>query len=278
MLTKIEALDGFGNTLSLPLQDVSAGYTVKSIDGLDPVKATISSSSFAQLDGAQFQGARREPRNIIIKLGMEPYSGGSTVRTLRATLYKYFMPKAFVTLKFYDDGSSIPTALITGQVETMETPLFAKDPEVNISILCADPAFYGPTELSVTGNTHDPSGATDTTINYAGTLEVGYRLVIPVNRTMSTGLTVLLKRFGASVYEKVDITAALANLDVVEISTLAKNKYVKNTKSPGSSLLYAVTVASRFAPLYPGVNYFRIDASGAAVPWTLYYTPRYGGL
>lgn len=279
MLTKIDIQDlpGLTNTISLPLQDVSAGYTVKNIEGLDPVKATIVSAPFAQLDGAQQQSARRETRNIVITIGMEPYSGGSTVKDLRAALYANFMPKSFVRIRFYEDGSDTPWCYIDGQVESFEAPLFAKDPEVNISVLCFDPSFLSTSATHLSGTGYDTvnTGGAETTIAYPGTIEVGYILKVTVNRLLTGGLTIQNRRPDGTV-NQLDLSLSLDSPDAVEVSTIAAKKYaIKNS----ASIMYSVPVSSKWAPLYPGNNFFRLVAAGTpAIAYTIDYTAKYGGM
>jgi hypothetical protein len=50
MLTMVTVQNPSG-TLFLPLTDASQGYVVKDIQGLDPVKASLASSTMAQMDG-----------------------------------------------------------------------------------------------------------------------------------------------------------------------------------------------------------------------------------
>jgi hypothetical protein len=258
---------------------VSAGYTIKNIDGLDPVKATIVSSQFAQLDGAQQQSARRETRNIVMTIGLEPYSGGLTVKALRAALYANLMPKSFVRIRFYEDDSETPWAYIDGQVESFEAPLFAKDPEVNLSIICFDPSFINATttHLSGAGFSTVNSGGTETDILYPGTIEVGYILTISVNRPLTSGLSIQNRRPDGTV-NQLDILMSLAptGTDVIELSTVSSKKYVLRNSS---SILYSVPVSSKWAPLYPGLNHFRVIADGSpAIAYTIDYTAKYGGM
>lgn len=278
MLTKIDVQDlpGLSNTISLPLQDVSAGYTVKNIEGLDPVSATITSSPFAQLDGAQAQGARRETRNIVLTIGLEPYSGGATVKALRAALYANLMPKSFVRIRFYEDNSATPWAYIDGQVESFEAPLFSQDPEVNISIVCFDPSFLAvaTTVLGPSGYSTVNSGGTEKLISYPGTVEVGYILKLTLTRALSGGLSVQMRK--GSVTQQLDISTALSNADVIEISTVSSKKYVTRN---GTSILYAVPVTSKWGPLYPGDNNLRVVAAGSpAIAYTVTYQAKYGGM
>lgn len=275
MLTKVTLVDPLGASLALPLQDNSNGFTVKNIEGLDPVKASLTSTPFAQLDGSQAQGARRENRNILLTIGLEPYSGGSTVKALRAALYGVVMPKSFVTLQFFEDGAATPEYTITGQVESFETPLFSKDPEVVVSIICYEPSFEEYTPHLITGlNTvTDTSGAYTTIVN-PGTIESGYLLTLSVNRLASTGFTVYNYRPGVSP-TTLQVTASINTPDVIKLSTKSKDKSVLKGST---SILYSVPASSKWAMLYPGTNYIRVVCAGAAIPFTIGYTAKYGGL
>lgn len=273
MLTKIEVEDLQGNTLSLPLQDSSSGYTVKNIDGLDPVKSLIVFSQFAQLDGSQFQGARRENRNIVLTIGIEPYFGVISVRELRQILYSYFMPKTTVNINFFTDG--VLTSIIQGQVESCETPLFSKEPELVISILCFDPNFSSPASVVVAG--HTVSNSTEQTITYPGSVETGYLLTVNVNRA-ATGFTIYNRRPNGNI-ATLDFGMALLTGDIVKISTMMRNKYATLTRAGvTTSVIYAISTVAKWSPLYPGDNFYRVLATGANIPFTLEYTAKYGGL
>lgn len=274
MLTKIEVDDLQGNTLSLPLQPTSPGYTLKEIEGLDPVKSTVVSSEFAQLDGSQFQASKRENRNLIIKIGLEPYfSGGSSVSALRSVLYAYFMPKSWVNIKFYIDDVLYCT--IQGIVETCESSLFSKDPQVNVSIICFDPNFVAISPTTVNGNTVGDS--TEQLIHVDGSVETGYVFTLSVNRSI-TGFSIYNRRPDGTVAQ-LDVSMAFVSGDVVKISTQFKSKYATLTRGGvTSSILYAVGNNSKWGPIWPGNNYFRALVGGAAIPFTVVYTDKYGGL
>lgn len=274
MLTKVDIDDLQGHTLSLPLQSSTPGYMIREIEGLDPVKATITASEFGQLDGSQFQSARREPRDVKLRIGLEPYfAGGSSVEALRAEMYKCCMPKSTVKLTFYIDD--VASYVISGTVETFETPLFSKDPEVAISIRCFDPDFQAIAETTVSGNT--VADGTEQTITVAGTVETGFLFTLSVNRSIA-GFSLYRRRPDGTIAQ-MDVTMALVSGDVVKISTAPKNKYATLTRaSVTTSILYAVSTTAKWTPLYPDQNYFRVLVSGAAIPYTVKYTARYGGL
>lgn len=273
MLTTVEVRTAQGNLLSLPLSDVTNGLVVENIDGLDPVKATLVSSSFAQMDGAQYQSSRREPRNIKIRLGLAPDYVTDTVRDLRKRLYEYLMPKKLVSLRFIM-GNEL-TVDIAARVESFETPLFTQEPAVDISLLCFDPDFYDPTLITLSGLT--TSGSIMTMVDYQGTVETGIVFKLLVNREMSD--FTIYHQPPDGTLRSLDFTSALLSGDVVTISTVPGNKYVTRTRAAvATSLLYAISPQSNWTEFLPGDNDIRIYATGAGVPYTIEYTNKYGGL
>jgi hypothetical protein len=86
----VEVTNTQGQTLVLPLEAYNDGYLLSEIEGLDPVKATLVSSSFANLDGEQQQSARREARNIVLHLDLL-MGYGIPISALRRNLYIFFM-------------------------------------------------------------------------------------------------------------------------------------------------------------------------------------------
>lgn len=275
MLTKVEVRTDQGALLTLPLQDISQGLIVESIEGLDPVKATIVSSSFAQLDGEQYQSARREKRNIVINLALEPDYAVGSVQGLRNLLYHFFMPKARVKLRFFSVGQ--PTVDIEGRIETFVAPKFAKDPTAAISILCFDPDFFTPDVVLVPGNT--VSTATETTLNYNGSVETGFLFKLFPNRDVSE-FTIYHRPADDTLraLEFQSPTPMIAG-DVLAISTQPGNKYATLTRAGvGTSILYGISPQSNWINLFPGPNKLRVYTEGAPVPYSIEYTTKYGGL
>jgi len=274
MLTSIDVWSNRGTLLTLPMVDIPDGLIVRQIDGLGPVKATLVSTTFARLDGAQYQTSRREPRNLLFTIGLEPaYSVGDTVRSLRQKLYEFFMPKSEAKLTFHlQDGLD---ATINGIVESCEPSIFDKKPSVSMSIMCFDPDFFDETAVELDGNT--TSSAVETLIDYPGSVDTGIDLVLNVDRTM-TSFTVYNKG-PDNVLTSLDFAYDLASGDVVQISTTPGAKTATLTRSGTTTpLLYAISPQSTWISLLPGDNYFRVYAEGAAVPYVLTYSNRYGGL
>lgn len=276
MLSQVNVTGPSGEILQLVLADVSDGFVLEDIGGLGPVKATLVSTGFANQDGVQPQSAKREQRDLSFKIGLEPYDTSMTVQQLRQQLYDFFMTKAWVTVAFagaLPDSAVVPT--LTGQVETCEPDMFTQEPVMNIGITCYDPNFVDPTVVHKTGNT--TSGTTPTTVDYAGTVETGVVFKLNVNRTLAA-FTIFNTPPGESL-QQLDFAASLVAGDVVTISTVPGDKYAKLTRAGvDSDLLYGVSPQSGWIELKKGANAFRVYASGAAIPWTMDFTTKYGGL
>lgn len=276
-IDKVEVTNSQGNLLILTLDDISNGYVVEEIDGLDPVKATIVSSDFATMDGQQYQASSRDTRNITIKLGYAPnFTVDQTIRELRSGLYQFFMPKSEITLTFYmADGLVVHTV---GRVESCGAPLFSQEPQMDISVICFDPDFIENNTVEI----HSTFTTTDTSPH-----------LVQVNGTVNTGLTLLtftapkvLSEF--TIYHTTPsgevrtmlISAPLILNDVVKLCTIKGSKSITKTSSGvTTSMMWAVSPQSTWVLLEPGANTLYLNASlTTPAPVLVDYNNRYGGL
>lgn len=273
MLKLLEVRTVRGLLLSLPLDDQSEGFLIKDIDGLDPVDATLVYSSMANEDDEQEQSAKRVKRNIVLKLGYQPDYVNDTVKKLRDRLYLFFMPKEQVFLRFHSDD--MPVVEIQGRVEKMDAPLFAKDPQATISIVCAKSSFVGMDTLMINGVTSSTSTELEKT--YDGSIETGGLFEIRPDRAMD-GFTIYNRLPNDSVQSQEFKFPLLAG-DILAISSVNLNKYARLTRAGTTpSVLYGISPYSQWFNLYPGVNRIRVGASGPGVPWTFQFANKYGGL
>jgi len=289
MLTKVEVENTQGSVLTLSVQNESNGYQIREISGLDPTKASVISSDFALLDGAQFQASRRETRNLMFTIGLSPNYGSNSAASLRAGLYGFFMPKTMIKLRFYMEGW--PTVSLVGYVESLGSPMFSSDPVVTISVLCMEPNFMGLDsiiakdpdlpEASIGFETKTSaqivSGAGGVSIPYAGSIETGFlfSMTLAAGRVMLSGFSILRD------LDTLVFVGELAGGDRVDISTVAGNKYAQVTRNGATtpvSVLYAISPNSDWLNLYPGPNDLLVKAEGDAISWQLSYYNRYGGL
>lgn len=269
----MEIRNSAGAVLTLPLQDISGGYTLEDIDGLDPVKANIVSSSYATRDGTEYETAQRGDRNVVLKVGFAPDWVSSTTKQLRSNLYNWFMTKMQVELRFYEDDGLVVSTV--GRVESMAAPRFTADPDATISVICGIPDFIGMTDEIINGSS--VSSTIESQVTYIGTSETGFVFTLNVNRVAS-GFS-LYQRGVDNVQYEMDFVASLLAGDIVTISTVTGNKYATLTRGGvQSSILYGVSPSAPWLVLTPGVNNLRLQISGAAIPYTIEYTDKYGGL
>lgn len=273
VLTRIDVTNRRGNILSLPMEESENGYQIAEIEGLEPVKATLTSTSYANSDDEQYQAGKRGARNIKIKLDLDPGFNPQTYTTLRRGLYSYFMPKSEISMRFF-----LSTGLyvdITGIVEEFSTPLFAEDPSVDISIMCFRSAFTDPRVIQLEGFTVDDG--TNTEIDYPGTIETGTVLILNLNRAL-TDFTIYNMDEGGNLYQ-LDFTGALLDGDQLIISSLRGAKGIKlNRADVETSYLYGRSAQSSWIEFAEGLNQFRVYAEGDPIPYVLEYVVRYGGL
>lgn len=274
MITQIEAQNSAGDLLTLPLGDDSSGFFVKSIDGLDPVDATIVSSSFANQDGEQYQSSRRDKRNIVVTLGYsQDFGEGVSIRQLRKQLYDFFLPKSTNIMRFYMDDPL--TVEIAGRVESFKSPLFTKDPDATLSIINVDSNFIDPMEVVFDGAS--VTDQTESVISYPGDIETGVTFSMTLTRPLNNFTIYNRTQFGGSY--QLEFTDALYQNDILELSTVNGNKYIRVTHlGVQNSRLYAIDPSSAWINLWPGDNNIRVLADGDPIPFEIRYTTKYGGL
>ncbi len=264
-----------GDILSLSIVDATEGLVFEDISGLDPVNANIVSSSFANGDGDIYQSSRREKRNIVFKLNIDPGYVTTSVVDRRSLLYSFFMPKKRVLLRFYTD--SFPVVDIWGRIESFESPLFVKDPKATISIICVDPDFFEEQTILVNGNT--VSDTTEMAINYDGSVDTGTTFKLYVNRSLPN----------FSIYQRT-ADDTLQTLDFATPDPLIAGDLLEISSNPGAkgawltragirtSILYGISPSSPYITFDEGENDIRVYSAGAAIPYTFEYTRKYGGL
>lgn len=273
MIEQVEIRTEFGKTLVLPMRDSSNGLYIMELDGLDPTKSNIVTTSFARRDGTQRQASRRESRFPKIKLGFDPNFSSQTVESIRQELFHIFMTKTQVELRYTTESGLVVN--INGEVESFDSPRMTQEPDATISFYCFDPDFRGLM----------PKIVEDTTVNdnsvglldYAGTVDTGFlfklmpdRPVVGVSieNTTDNGITRTLEYNGGM----------LAG-DILEISTISGAKGAWHTRGPARvSVLQGVSSFSDWVSIFQGTNRLNVFAEGAPVPYSIEYSEKYGGI
>lgn len=282
LLNRVMAVNVQGDILELPLDETATDFVVQEIQGLGPAKATLVSSGFASIDGAQFHTSRLEPRNIIVKLGLAPAQVTKSVYDLRAELYGFFMPKTEVLLRFNIFNPQTDSFIernrifeIKGRIESFEVSQFVKDPTVDLSVMCFKPAFEDPETTVFEGFTVDD--LTEVELDYKGNINTGFLFSIFPNRTVND-FAIYQRPSNQKLYS-VMYNDQLINEDELRISSERGNKYVHLVRDAVEmTRLYSLSPQSNWLELHPGPNHLRVYTSGLPIFYRIEYKAKYGGL
>jgi hypothetical protein len=251
----------------------AGSYPVRDIEGLDPVDATLTTSTLASVDGAQPQNAQRGTRNITMKLGLEPDWSSQTVQSLRKALYSWFSPKQNISLAFYFDN--LIAAVIAGQVETCNAGIFVQDPEMDISILCYQPDFMAPQAVLFDSNTRNDQFPE--AIQYDGTTDCGVVFTLGVISDLTE--FVLSNTTPENQLQRMTIDGQFQAGDTITINTIPGQRAITLTRNNlSSSLMAGLDLSSIWIMLTQGNNLFRATDDVGGQPYTMNYTPLYGAL
>ena len=147
---------------------------------------------------------------------------------------------------------------------------------MEVVVRCLDSDFVDLEETVFSGST--VSTVTNTDLIYDGNVETGFEFVMSVNRTITSFSIYLTGSDGVDGFIDFAYNSLVAG-DVLTISTVPGAKEVTLLHAGAeSSILYAVSPQSNWLELKPGLNQLRVAATGAAIPFTIKYTNKYGGL
>lgn len=108
-------------------------YTISEITGLNPPDATINTSQIALMDGAKFNSAKLNMRQINIAFAIE-YSAAYN----RVAMYNVLKSKQWVRMYYSGDQRNV---YIDGYVQSIDISYFAMKQIVTVTILCPSPFF-----------------------------------------------------------------------------------------------------------------------------------------
>lgn len=139
MINSVTVTNYLGDSIKLELaRPELSGFAIKSFEGLGPAKATINTTEVSTNDGALFNSARLNAKDMILKLVFD--DSMESIEDIRQKSYKYFPMKTNVTFLIETDNRTVS---IVGYIEDNEPTIFDKKNEgTTISIICPDPYFY----------------------------------------------------------------------------------------------------------------------------------------
>lgn len=146
MIKSVTVTNHLGESVKIVLSegDPEHGMIIKKIDGLGPAKANINGTELATNDGALYNSARLDKRNITLQIVL---TEAPDIETSRQRSYKYFPIKKPVDFLIELDNR---VARTTGYVESNEPDIFSQNEEISISLICHYPYFYSEMATQVT--------------------------------------------------------------------------------------------------------------------------------
>lgn len=148
MIRAVKAINYLGRSLLMRLDGREVdSLLLWNVDGISPGSADINVTEVASSDGAYFNSARQNSREITLTLLL---NWAPTIELARKDSYSYFPLKRPIRLIFYSDpdmslgkyGASC-ARYIDGYVQENTVEIFgSKNCAAQITIKCPDPHFY----------------------------------------------------------------------------------------------------------------------------------------
>ena len=241
-------------------------YMTSKISGLHPPPGTVSTSSYAGMDGSYLNNAFIEKRNVVIPFEMR----GFDVELRRHELYRVVKPSRYIKIYYSTKNISV---YAEGIVETCEVENFEKLTNGQISVLCPDIYWYSTeTQIAeysrVRGAFHFacpdndepfPIGIYNTqdmmTINNSGD-EVGFTFEISGGPAKNPTI------YNALTDEYMQISGDIQKGDVITITTKTGNKTVLlEREGVVTNIINRLVSGSTWLNLKTGENKFYVRAS-----------------
>ena len=248
-------------------------YMTSKIDGLNPPAGTISTSTYAGMDGSFLNNAFIEKRNLVISFEMR----GIGLEKRRHALYRVVKPSRYIKVFYKTAGIDVYTE---GYVETCEISNFDTLTSGQISIICPNPYWYSTSAVyayysQVTGAFHFPFpksdapfplgvySTTDNIIIQNDGDETGFTIRIEASsdETVPEIAAVTPTIYNADTGEYLQIKGDILKGDIIMITTKTGNKTVTLTRNGvNSNIINRLVSGSTWLSLREGKNTFHVQA------------------
>ena len=254
----------------IDLSQTANRFMFSKISGLNPPAGTISTSSYAGMDGSYLNNAFIEKRNVVISFEMR----GFDVEKRRHELYKIVKPSRYIKINYSTKNISV---YAEGIVETCEIENFETLTKGQISIICPDIYWYSTTlqmayYSQITGGftfpfptENNPQPFTLGKYNTQNIMEI-------VNDGDETGFTLEIEAiadassptlYNADTDEYLQITGDLQAGDIITVTTKTGNKTVTlNRGGVRSNIINCLVSGSTWLTLREGKNRFYLRGTG----------------
>lgn len=288
MIRSIIVTNYLGDSIELELaRPDKSGFAVTSVSGIGPGTATINTTDISTNDGALYNSARVDSRNIVLGI---TYLWKNSIEEARHLSYKYFPLKNKCTLRFITDTRDCE---IDGYVESNDPDIFSSDETTSISIICPNPFFHSAGDGAETRTDFwniEPKfefpfsneSLTEPLI-IMGDMLTYYTKNITYYGDADIGVTMSIQAYGTakniSIYNtetretmtintdriKTITGTAFGTGDVIEISTVKGNKYIKLLRGGiYTNILNCLDKNADWFQLHRGNNIFAYAAEEGA--------------
>ena len=124
MIKSFTIVNFLGESLKLELgSPEKSGFLIQSVTGIGPAKADINKTEVATNDGALYNSARVNSRNIVFNFIFTETEDGESIEDVRHKSYKYFPLKKGVDIIIETDKRLLKAS---GYVESNEVNIFSQ--------------------------------------------------------------------------------------------------------------------------------------------------------
>lgn len=241
-------------------------YMVSEIDGLYPPTGTVSTSTYAGMDGSYLNNAFIEKRNIVISFQMR----GIEIEKRRQALYRVVKSSRYIKVYYQTSNIDVYTE---GYVENCTVDNFGGKVSGQISIICPDPYFYSTSAIhayysQIGGAFIFPFPQSDEPFPL-GVYSITDNITLQ-NDGDATGFTIQIEAldtartptiYNADTGEYLQIKGDLEKGDVITITTKTGNKTVTLTRNGvDSNIINRLVAGSTWLTLREGLNTFHVTA------------------
>lgn len=267
--------------VDLPIVGVESDspFILKGVDGLGPPERVVKTGG-SVAEGGTRQGTRAANRQVVALIGLQPgWEFGQTAADLRETLYGLLTPPfgAPVQVQIMDGDTVV--AVARGDVSRCETPLFVKDPVVQVTIDCDYPYLLAPATISQAPAKTVSGSQTAIDILNDGTAPAGFYMAITLGAAQAGALRISENSASGRF---MNILGPWGSGDKLIVDTRdGARKILRDPAGSGPqvSVLGNMTSGSTWLQLHGGKNRLLINSTSFTYSDYLFaHTPAYWGV
>lgn len=276
---EIEAEDTQVAKFSLSNPKPTDRYLAKAVYGLDADELIPKHYGFgAGVDGLPYYRVGMKPREIVMRLVLNPlWDIGETYSEVRDDLYRAISRSRNGELKLVCRAGATNVAWIKGHITKFEVPLFNKDPELQITILCDDPFFRSETSFEYLDGDFDGTGYISLADDIS-TAPHGVDMCVTIDTQAATFTIQDDDPYNWQFKIEPD-TDFLVNDKIFIVSEHGRKECYMDRSATFTQLMDKIVPGSKWPQVFPGDNQFYIPnrlSSGLTIDYVRYNSVFWG--